>query len=72
MPGTRYQRQRGTCTCGRDHNQEDHEVWKMSYLNYIRKFYHDREEEEMEEDELDIIYREHTERLADWVNKLDL
>ena len=72
MPGTRYQRQRGTCTCGRDHNQEDHEVWKMSYLNYIRQFYRDREEEEMKEDELDIIYREHTERLADWVNKLDL
>ena len=44
----------------------------MSYLNYIRQFYHDREEEEMEEAELDIIYREHTERLADWVNKLDL
>ena len=72
MPGTRYQRQRGTCTCGRDHNQEDHEVWKMSYLDYIKQFYHDREEEEMEEDELDIIYREHTERLNDWANKLNL
>ena len=58
MLGTRYQRQRGTCTCGRDHNQEDHEVWKISYLDYIKQFYLDREEKEMEEDELDIIYRE--------------
>ena len=47
-------------------------MWKMSYLDYIKNFYTDREDEEMDEEEIAIIYAEHTERIAEWANKLDL
>ena len=47
-------------------------MWKMSYLDYIRNFYTDREDEEMDEEEIAIIYAEHTERIAEWANKLKL
>ena len=72
MPKPRTQKQSGTCTCGRNHTQEDHDIWKMSYLDYIRNFYTDKEDEEMDEDELERTYLEHTERLNEWANKLDL
>ena len=64
---------RGGCSCGRDHTPEDHEVWKASYAEYIALFVDSCiRDEEMDEDELERTYLEHTERLNEWANKLDL
>ena len=67
------------CGCGRDHSETDHEVWKMSYLEYMRAFdalYNERTEyeteAELEDEELEALFAEHTERLREWANKLEL
>ena len=66
------------CGCGRDHSETDHEVWKMSYLEYMQAFdslWREKEAyeaEELEDEELEALYAEHTERLREWANKLEL
>ena len=50
----------------------------MSYLEYMRAFdalYRERteyEEEALEDEELEALYAEHTDRLREWANKLEL
>lgn len=78
MPRPSRTKQRGNCNCGRDHDQQDHDAWRASYQEYISLFYHPDTMDDVENfDEdtdaaIEMTYAEHTERLAEWANKLDL